>query len=189
MEDIQRRLRTFILTGRGSQEELFEEIYRSFTGRVRLYIQLRLPGRPDQCDDLTQTVFYKVYTRLSRYNPFYSLSTWIFSIAHNTLVDHIRTERRTSARQMDEPALIDNAVSHYGEPPEQLIESEAAAIVSNFMEQLSGQDRQIVFLRFYEGIPVERIGRIMDIPAGTVKYRIYSIRRRLKRRMEEENED
>ena len=188
MEDIQRRLRTFILTGRGSQEELFEVIYRNFAGRVRLYIQLRLPGRPDRCDDLTQNVFYRVYTRLSQYNPFYSLSTWIFSIAHNTLVDHIRTESRTSARQMDEPALIDNAVSQYGEPLEQLLESETTAIVINFMKQLSEQDRQIAFLRFYEGIPIKRIGRIMDIPAGTVKYRIYSIRRRLKRRMEEEDE-
>ncbi len=189
MEDIQRRLRTFILTGRGSREELFEEIYRSFTGRVRLYMQLRLPGKPDQCDDLTQTVFFKVYTRLTQYNPLYSLSTWVFAIAHNTLVDYIRTHSQGSARQMDEPALIDGAVSHYGEPLEQLIASETAAIVGSFMKQLSGQDRHIAFLRFYEGMPIKRISRIMDIPAGTVKYRIYSIRRRLKRRMEEENEE
>ncbi|MGC9311853.1 MAG: RNA polymerase sigma factor [Sediminispirochaetaceae bacterium] len=189
MEDIQRRLRTFILSGRGSRQELFEEIYRTFAGRVRLYIRLRLPDSPEQCDDLTQAVFFKIYTGLTQYNAFYSLNTWIYTIAHNVLIDHVRTESRSREKQSKEADLIDKAESHYGDPLDHLITSETNRIIGEFMKQLSGNDRQIAFLRFYEGLPIKRISRVLEIPAGTVKYRIYSIRRRLKRRLEEEDED
>lgn len=61
-------------------------------------------------------------------------------------------------------------------------------MVNAYINGLSLKNRQIAFLRFHEEMKIAGISRILQIPPGTVKYRIYRIRQGLKDFMEDENE-
>src|SRR3982750_205006 len=76
---------TAIDGGEGS----FEELVRPYQRPISAYVY-RMVGNYDSALDLTQEIFIKVYSSLRRYRPEFKFSTWIYKIAHNSAVDHLR---------------------------------------------------------------------------------------------------
>src|SRR5919206_4744310 len=74
------------LSGR---EDGFEELVRRYQRPIAAYVY-RMVGDYDAALDLTQEVFIKVYSSLRRYRAEFKFSTWIYKIAHNCAVDHLR---------------------------------------------------------------------------------------------------
>src|ERR1044072_2399744 len=74
------------LSGR---ESGFEELVRRYQRPIAAYVY-RMVGDYDAALDLTQEVFIKVYNSLSRYRAEFKFSTWIYKIAHNAAIDHLR---------------------------------------------------------------------------------------------------
>src|SRR5215210_9016623 len=81
----------------GGREESFEELVRRYQRPIAAYVY-RMVGDYDAALDLTQEVFIKVYGSLSRYRSEFKFSTWIYKIAHNAAIDHLRrgTSRETA---------------------------------------------------------------------------------------------
>src|SRR5437773_4797985 len=77
------------------REASFEELVRRYQRPIAAYVY-RMVGDYDSALDLTQEVFIKVYNSLSRYRSEFKFSTWIYKIAHNAAIDHLR---RSSARE------------------------------------------------------------------------------------------
>src|SRR5437588_12390468 len=77
---------TSALSGR---ESCFEELVRRYQRPIAAYVY-RMVGNYDAALDLTQEVFIKVYNSLSRYRSEFKFSTWIYNIAHNAAIDHLR---------------------------------------------------------------------------------------------------
>src|SRR3989441_3830060 len=77
------------------REAGFEELVRRYQRPIAAYVY-RMVGDYDSALDLTQEVFIKVYNSLSRYRSEFKFSTWIYKIAHNAAIDHLR---RGSARE------------------------------------------------------------------------------------------
>src|ERR687898_2203110 len=77
------------------REESFEELVRRYQRPISAYVY-RMVGDYDAALDLTQEIFIKVYGSLARYRPEFKFSTWIYKIAHNAAIDHLR---RTSGRE------------------------------------------------------------------------------------------
>src|ERR1041385_8730166 len=71
------------------REDGFEELVRRYQRPIAAYVY-RMVGDYDAALDLTQEVFIKVYGSLARYRSEYKFSTWIYKIAHNAAVDHLR---------------------------------------------------------------------------------------------------
>ncbi|HEY0386299.1 MAG TPA: sigma-70 family RNA polymerase sigma factor, partial [Pyrinomonadaceae bacterium] len=71
------------------REDGFEELVRRYQRPIAAYVY-RMVGNYDAALDLTQEVFIKVYGSLARYRSEYKFSTWIYKIAHNAAVDHLR---------------------------------------------------------------------------------------------------
>src|SRR3954453_18457648 len=84
-----------VTTAVAGREEGFEELVRRYQRPISAYVY-RMVGDYDAALDLTQEVFIKVYGSLSRYKPEYKFSTWIYKIAHNAAIDHLR---RFSSRE------------------------------------------------------------------------------------------
>src|SRR2546427_8331708 len=70
-------------------EDGFEELVRRYQRPISAYVY-RMVGNYEVALDLTQEVFIKVYKSLARYRPEFKFSTWIYKIAHNAAVDHLR---------------------------------------------------------------------------------------------------
>src|SRR5437762_10243659 len=71
------------------RETSFEELVRRYQRPIAAYVY-RMVGDYDAALDLTQEVFIKVYNSLTRYRSEFKFSTWIYKIAHNAAIDHLR---------------------------------------------------------------------------------------------------
>src|SRR5438094_1492362 len=71
------------------REAGFEELVRRYQRPIAAYVY-RMVGDYDAALDLTQEVFIKVYNSLTRYRSEFKFSTWIYKIAHNAAIDHLR---------------------------------------------------------------------------------------------------
>src|SRR5881275_420376 len=71
------------------REAGFEELVRRYQRPIAAYVY-RMVGDYDSALDLTQDVFIKVYNSLARYRSEFKFSTWIYKIAHNAAIDHLR---------------------------------------------------------------------------------------------------
>src|SRR5687768_6879883 len=78
-----------VLNALAGRESGFEELVRRYQRPIAAYVY-RMVGDYDAALDLTQEVFIKVYGSLSRYRSEFKFSTWIYKIAHNSAVDHLR---------------------------------------------------------------------------------------------------
>ena len=76
---------TAVHGGEGS----FEELVRRYQRPISAYVY-RMVGNYESALDLTQEIFIKVYNSLERYRAEFKFSTWIYKIAHNAAVDHLR---------------------------------------------------------------------------------------------------
>src|SRR5215218_10319311 len=70
-------------------EGSFEELVRRYQRPISAYVY-RMVGNYESALDLTQEIFIKVYNSLDRYRSEFKFSTWIYKIAHNAAVDHLR---------------------------------------------------------------------------------------------------
>src|SRR5688500_10187921 len=73
----------------GGVEDSFEELVRRYQRPIAGYV-FRLLGDYEASLDVTQEVFIKVYNSLERYRSDYKFSTWLYRIAHNAAIDHLR---------------------------------------------------------------------------------------------------
>src|SRR3979409_143643 len=84
--------RDLVASAVAGQEGGFEELVRRYQRPISAYVY-RMVGDYDAALDLTQEIFIKVYGSLARYRSEFKFSTWIYKIAHNCAVDHLRRNR------------------------------------------------------------------------------------------------
>ena len=96
-----------VLTAVAGRESAFEELVRRYQRPIASYVY-RMVGDYDAALDLTQEVFIKVYNSLARYRSEFKFSTWIYKIAHNAAIDHLR---RHSVRDQILTAGVDGTRS------------------------------------------------------------------------------
>jgi RNA polymerase sigma-70 factor (ECF subfamily) len=160
------------------REAGFEELVRRYQRPIAAYVY-RMVGDYDAALDLTQEVFIKVYGSLARYRSEFKFSTWIYKIAHNAAIDHLR--RHT----MREQALFDEVA---GEPRELPITSgrpspeqeyagkERRAEVEAVVHELPAAYKELVVLRHAHDLSYEEIAEVTGLPLGTVKNRLFRAR-------------
>ena len=153
-----------VLAQRGDQAA-FGSLYEQCAPLVYRFLRRRLDGDDEIVQDLTEDVFVKAYEKLDRYVerglPF---TAWLYRIAHNHLVDYLRTLPRLCASSLDAVAEV----------PERA----ASAAFSRVLDQqslepalarLTPEQRQAVELRFIEGMSVAETGDAMGRSDEAVK--------------------
>ncbi len=139
----------------------------------------RMVKNKDEADDLTIEAFGKAFNKLGSYAPDYAFSTWLFRIAINNCIDHIR-KKRIQTFSIDETIKLDgdkefshNIRDHEPDPEQRLIHQQKLAYVSNLVNKLSGKYRDIIELRFYKDCSYEEIAQELNLPLGTVKAQLF----------------
>ena len=144
-------------------EEDREKIYTAYSGKVMGYIMARVRRRAE-AEDLTADVFEKVYRKIGDYDRTKSsLSTWIFTITRNTLIDSYRRKRPTEELSEEMPDLT--------ELDENLLQTETLQELAQALRGLEEELRDIVVLRYYDGKPLTEIAAMMQMSYGAVKLR------------------
>ncbi len=152
-----------------------ETLYAQYSSKVMGYIYARVRNRAD-AEDLCSDVFEKVQRKLEGFDPSRaSVSTWIFTITRNTVIDHYR--RSKPVEELDENLSDDTEVD------ESLLNSETLSELANALRALSEELRDIVVLRYYDGKPLTEIAEIMGLSYGAVKLRHQSAMAKLRKLM------
>jgi RNA polymerase sigma-70 factor (ECF subfamily) len=163
------------LTGR---EECFEELVRRYQRPIAAYVY-RIVGNYESSLDLTQDVFIKIYSSLHRYRPEYKFSTWIYKIAHNAAVDHLR---RNAVREQSIVAQTDGETydlpieSNLPTPEQQSERAERRVEIEGLVRQLPQIYRELVVLRHANDLSYDEIADVTNLPLGTVKNRLFRAR-------------
>ena len=159
-------------------EGSFEELVRRYQRPIAAYVY-RMVGDYESALDLTQEIFIKVYNSLRRYRSEFKFSTWIYRIAHNSAVDHLR---RTSTR---EQSLIKGSEDDQFElpvesnilsPEQQSERKERRVEIESVVRGLPASYRELVILRHSQDLTYEEIVEVTGLPLGTVKNRLFRAR-------------
>lgn len=170
-----------IVAGSGSD---FEILVRRHQGAVYSFL-LRMLHDPDEALDLTQEVFLKVFCSLERFDARFRFTTWMYRIASNAAIDHIRKRKPGRVMSLDTGPDGDQPVREVAgrEPtPDQFLQArETHGRLEDAMKALPPDYRQVLLLRHEGERRYDEIARITGLPIGTVKNRIFRAREMLRR--------
>ena len=179
LENIQKLTDVELITSaiRG-REDGFEELVRRYQRPITAYIY-RMLNNYDASLDVTQEVFIKVYKSLDKYSSDYKFSTWLYRIAHNAAIDHIR--RNSNYQQSLE---VENADGTYQiqiecpnpTPEENRERSEWRTEIEAVVKCLPQTYRELIVLRHTQEMSYDEIAEITQLPLGTVKNRLFRAR-------------
>lgn len=169
---------------RRGDPDAFDALLARYQNRLYRYL-LRLTANPAVAEDLFQETWLKVITRIHNYDARRPFEPWLFSVARNLAIDHLR---RASPESLDEPSEGgETKVSRLSadEPGslQRLLERERRGLLERKLEELPVVYREALSLRFEEEMTFEEIAEVLAAPLSTVKSRVQRALSTLRRRM------
>ena len=156
----------------------FEELVRRYQRPITGYV-FRMVGDYESALDVTQEVFIKVYNSLHKYSSEYKFSTWLYRIAHNAAVDHLR--RNSITPQSLETENADGSFqiqieSRASSPEQDRERSEWRTEIDSVVRTLPPAYRDLIMLRHGQDLSYDEIAEVTGLPLGTVKNRLFRAR-------------
>ncbi|MGE5340455.1 MAG: RNA polymerase sigma factor [Candidatus Omnitrophota bacterium] len=175
-----------ILDGKRSS---FEDLMKKYNKKIYGFI-FRMVRKEDAAVELTQEFFIKIYNVLGKYNFEYKFSTWAYRICYNMVIDYIR-KNQTHLESLDDDTITQKQLmdaDHYVKEDgfDYLINEEKKRYVWNVVEAIPVKYRELILMRYLQGLKYEEIAEITDLPVGTVKNRIFKAKEILKAEMEKD---
>jgi RNA polymerase sigma-70 factor (ECF subfamily) len=168
----------------------FEELIRRHDREI-LRLAFHMLGNREEAREVFQETFLKAYRSLSRFRFESSFYTWIYRIATNVGLDHLR-KRQTLKEEVsyesdseshpDRPALKDTlaATTYYRNPERRLYGKEVGARIQEALKTLSEKERLVFELRHYQGLRLKMIGEIMGSTEETAKNYLFRATQKLR---------
>jgi RNA polymerase sigma-70 factor (ECF subfamily) len=170
------------------REDGFEELVRRYQRPLVAYVY-RMIGDYEAALDLTQEVFIRVYNSLRRYSPEYKFSTWIYRIAHNVAIDHMRRasthEASLSVSDADGEVYERTVLSTQASPEQASERAERRGTIEEVVQTLPPAYRELILLRHAHDFSYDEIAEVTGLPLGTVKNRIFRAREAMRSRLVE----
>jgi RNA polymerase sigma factor, sigma-70 family len=159
-----------------------EKIYHEYKDQLRRYIQRRI-NHPQDAEDLLSCVFLKIHEHLHTYDSGKaSLSTWIYTITHNTVNDYLRKQYHSPIFDTEEDALVDYAEDDLP-VLDKIIQKEQLESLGAALEYLPEREREIIILRFYYQYTSPQIAAMMGLSHENVRYLQHIAIGKLKKKM------
>ncbi|MBU2500080.1 MAG: sigma-70 family RNA polymerase sigma factor [bacterium] len=179
MFDRQQDLKTIKRCKRG-EEAAFAEILGRYRGPI-YNLCYRMTRNAEDARDLGQEVFIKVFGLLDRFDENYAFSSWLFRIATNHCIDHLRRNRMRfmslDGTMGPDGEEFELQLPHGGpEPDEVLQRRQAVELLTEVIADLPPHYKAITLLRHDQQLSYEEIAEILHLPLGTVKARIHRAR-------------
>ena len=143
----------------------FGELYARYSGQIYNYLYRHLEGRAQEAEDLTSEVFAKVLEKIGSYQargvPF---SAWLFRVAHNHLIDHVRRRPRMPVVPIDDAYEVHQPGSFAA-----LDQSLTSDQIKGAIGALTEEQRQVVTMRFLRGLSTAETAEAIDKSEDAVK--------------------
>lgn len=177
-----------VIHARNGSEAAYRELLTRYERPVFSLI-FRMVRDRETAEDLSQETFIKVLNNLDRYSPEFKFSSWLFKIANNLTIDHLRRRRVDTISIEGSPDAVTAesakatsiaVVSGSESPLEELESRELGTAIERAIGQLRPEYRACIMLRHVEDKSYEEIAEIVKLPLGTVKTYIHRARHELR---------
>lgn len=176
---------SLVLSALNGDEKAFARLMQKYKDAI-YFMLLKMVSNRNDAEDLTLEAFGKAFKNLHQYRPRYAFSTWLFKIASNNCIDHLRKKRgiyvsfescyhetneyyenghRSKARELN--------------PEEKMIRKQKAILLRKVVRKLKPRYRILVELRYFREYSYDEIAKELDLPLGTVKAQLFRARNRL----------
>jgi RNA polymerase sigma-70 factor, ECF subfamily len=177
-----------VLLARGGREAAYRELIRRYERPV-FALLFRMVRDRELAEDLSQETFVKALNAIDSYRPEFKFSSWIFKIANNAAIDHLRrreldTLSLDGSPHAETPEAMQATALQIGmrqESPLEAVEArELGGAIEAAIGRLRPEYRSCILLRHVEGRAYEEIAEILSLPLGTVKTYIHRARNELR---------
>lgn len=170
-----------VFRAQAGDQSAFNELLTKYRNPVKFMVQ-RMISNPEDIEDVVIDTFGKAFSNIKSYTPDYGFSTWLFKIATNRCIDHIRKKRINT---MSINHTYENEDGGYEgidldsgglTPEEETIKEQKNILMRQFVNKLKPNYRELVELRYFEELSYEEIADKLDLPLGTVKAQLFRAR-------------
>jgi RNA polymerase sigma-70 factor (ECF subfamily) len=177
-----------VALARAGEEAAYRELIRRYE-RPLFSLLYRMVRDRELAEDLAQETFVKALNAIESYRPEFKFSSWIFKIANNAAIDHLRrreldTLSLEGSPHAETPEAVEATALQIGNRQESPLDAVEARELGGQIEQAIGQlrpeYRSCILLRHVEGRAYEEIAEILNLPLGTVKTYIHRARNELR---------
>ncbi|WP_024864930.1 RNA polymerase sigma factor [Butyrivibrio sp. FCS014] len=141
-----------------------EEIYLQYKDKVFAYIRNHV-NSPEDAEDLCADVFVKIYQKLDTYDSSKaSISTWIYSVTSNTVIDFYRTNHIHSE-------IPEDLTDERSTVEEEVLSQENLSLLAKALKDLPQEQMDIIVLRYYKGYTLQEVAELMHLSYGVTKLR------------------
>lgn len=173
----------FKLVDRAKEDDqkAFAELMKRYRKPV-YHLILKMVRNNDDAEDLTIEAFAKAFRNLSKFNPEYTFSTWLFRIATNNCIDFLRKKKLntfsiSNAYKDDNGDEVGMEIRDLNlNPQEETIKTEKIEIVKGIVTKLPLKYQVLVRLRYFDELSYEEIAGELSAPLGTVKAQLHRAR-------------
>ncbi|MFQ5751961.1 MAG: RNA polymerase sigma factor [bacterium] len=168
-------------------ESAYKQLLENYRGAI-YNLLFKMVRNREETEDLVQEAFMKAFNALPSFNEEYAFSTWLYKIAINNCIDHMR-KKRLKTYSINKPVrskdgelgreFPDSSMS----PDKNILSEEKSKLIGGAIDELPENYKIAIVLRHTEEKSYEEIAQILDIPLGTVKARIFRAREMLKKKL------
>ncbi len=176
----QLRERIAVMRAQAGDRDAFHQLVTLYQERLMYYVHHLIHDR-DQSGDVLQEIWLDVYRKLGQLRAPGAFRVWLYRCAHHRAMNHLR-RRRAEAHAREDLAASSTSVDAWNEF--ELLEN--AELVHVALEKLSENHREIMVLRFVEGMDVKELAEVIGCSEGTAKSRLHYAKAALRRIIGEE---
>lgn len=175
---------------RADEPGAFESLVERYQNRL-VGILFHLVRNMDEAEDLCQEVFLRIYRARKGYRPKAKFSTWLFTIANNLALNHIRNKSRganvslAGASSSQPVSMLGKQLEgREGTPSAQMRKAELSDVVRDALGTLNDDQKMAVLLNKFEDLSYAEIGDIMGRSSAAIKSLLARARNQLREQLE-----
>ncbi len=177
---------------RGEVQGAFEVLVQRYQHRL-LGVLMHMVGSVEEAEDLAQEVFLRIYKARKGYKPRAKFATWMFTIAHNLALNHLRGKGRAPKSSLDRAASgtstsnllpVDRLAGKSVTASAQMRQVELSEIVREALDSLGEDQKMAVLLNKFEGMGYADIAQVMGRSDAAIKSLLARARYNLRERLE-----
>ncbi len=179
--------RELIESALAGNQQAYRELFDAHRGAVN-YIVSQIVRSPEEVKDLVQETFIKAFSSLKSYRFEFRFSTWLYKIAANNSIDHLR-KRKLNSYSLDRPietkkGQVAVELPDYRHNPERDYRYKITKkTIKEAIDSLPPKYKEVIALRHQQNLSYEDIADYLQLPLGTIKARIFRARELLKKKL------
>ncbi len=166
----------------GSKED-FDILYKAYYSDA-YYVSYNILDSKENAEDITQDTFFKAYSSLDKLSDPLSFEAWIRRIAANLSINYLKKSKRLVLETDDEIIRLSDEQNSEPDPEETTIDSDIRDTLEEIISRLPEEQRQSLFLFYYESMSTREIAEMYGCSENTIKSRLRYARQFMKKEVE-----